>query len=284
MGHCQSHNPIACAIPPHIPDAIRVNGTTEQRAMCDEPEAEMAVYRAERQTKAPPRRRLDTAAASAGAALQAKIEFYDVQNGAALPGTLARNSGSPKSSDRGLNLASRGSRLVYRDQSGALDESFADVFGTLVEQRKRGQTADKAYWLIGAEIFAPGIRADVLRSIQATGTAFDDPTIGRDPQPFHMNDSVVTSADNGGVHINSGIANHAFYLLSQLLGGKAWKKPGRFWYDTMQSLNDPHGANTQDIRIDVTCDDGTRESWDLSDTSLDAGTLDVIDQLPAWPG
>ena len=44
------------------------------------------------------------------------------------------------------------------------------------------------------------------------GTAFDDPLLGKDPQPGHMDDFLRTSYDNGGVHINSGIANNAFYL------------------------------------------------------------------------
>ena len=44
------------------------------------------------------------------------------------------------------------------------------------------------------------------------GTAYDDPTIGKDPQPSNMKDYVKTSADNGGVHLNSGIPNKAFYL------------------------------------------------------------------------
>ena len=44
------------------------------------------------------------------------------------------------------------------------------------------------------------------------GTAYDDPILGKDPQPAHMRDYVVTLEDNGGVHINSGIPNHAFFL------------------------------------------------------------------------
>ena len=51
-----------------------------------------------------------------------------------------------------------------------------------------------------------------LRSLKAPGTAYDDDVLGRDPQPAHMDDYVQTEDDNGGVHINSGIPNHAFYL------------------------------------------------------------------------
>ena len=67
----------------------------------------------------------------------------------------------------------------------------------------------------------------------APGTAYNDPVLGKDPQPAHMNDYVHTTQDNGGVHINSGIPNHAFYLAATAIGGKAWEKSGRIWYDTI---------------------------------------------------
>ncbi|HEY8525872.1 MAG TPA: M4 family metallopeptidase [Acidimicrobiales bacterium] len=131
--------------------------------------------------------------------------------------------------------------LVYRDQPGALNESIADVFGTLVEQHKQGVEAHEASWLVGAEVFTPEVQGDALRSLAAPGLAYDDPVLGRDPQPYHMDDFVVTTADNGGVHINSGIPNHAFYLLAQYLGGRAWERAGQIWYDALQGL-DPHAT------------------------------------------
>jgi hypothetical protein len=45
-----------------------------------------------------------------------------------------------------------------------------------------------------------------------------------------MKDFVRTDDDNGGVHINSGIPNHAFYRVATALGGHAWEKAGRIWY------------------------------------------------------
>ena len=74
----------------------------------------------------------------------------------------------------------------------------------------------------------------ILRSMKAPGTAFDDPVLGRDPQPATMAGFVRTSADNGGVHTNSGIPNHAFYLAATALGGHAWEKAGRVWYETLR--------------------------------------------------
>lgn len=125
------------------------------------------------------------------------------------------------------------SQLRYFLQSGALNESLADVFGSLVKQFALKQKADQADWLIGADLLAPGVNGTALRSMKAPGTAFDDPVLGKDPQPKHMNAFVNTFDDNGGVHINSGIPNHAFYKAAVRLGGFAWEKAGRVWYDAM---------------------------------------------------
>ncbi|MDC1480486.1 M4 family metallopeptidase, partial [Pseudomonadales bacterium] len=88
------------------------------------------------------------------------------------------------------------SSLVYRNQSGALNESYADFFGVMVEREN---------WLIGEELFG-GV--DAVRSM-AVPEAFG--------QPSHIKDYVQLpeSTDNGGVHRNSGIPNRALYLLAQ---------------------------------------------------------------------
>jgi len=124
--------------------------------------------------------------------------------------------------------------LEYQDQSGALNESFSDVFGSLVKQYKRRQTAKEADWLIGKGLFAPGVRGKALRSMKEPGTAYDDDILGKDPQPGHMTDYVRTREDNGGVHINSGIPNRAFYETAIRLGGNAWAKAGQIWYTTLR--------------------------------------------------
>lgn len=124
--------------------------------------------------------------------------------------------------------------LIYQRQAGALNESIADCFGAMVDQyRGPQQTADQADWLIGREILAEGINGTALRSLAAPGTAFDDDVLGKDPQPEHMDDFVVTTDDNGGVHINSGIPNQAFYRLAMALGGHSWEHAGRILYTTL---------------------------------------------------
>jgi Zn-dependent metalloprotease len=124
--------------------------------------------------------------------------------------------------------------LFYVTQSGALNESLSDVFGSLVKQKRLKQTAAKADWLIGAGLLASGVHGAALRSMKAPGTAYDDPRLGKDPQPDHMTKFVRTDRDNGGVHINSGIPNKAFYLAATSIGGHAWEKAGRIWYDTLR--------------------------------------------------
>ncbi|MFE5619380.1 M4 family metallopeptidase [Streptomyces sp. NPDC056470] len=123
--------------------------------------------------------------------------------------------------------------LEYFSQSGALNESVSDVFGSLVKQYTLGRSAQDADWLIGEGLFHPNVEGAALRSMKAPGTAYDDDVLGKDPQPGHMDDYVRTSRDNGGVHINSGIPNHAFYLVATELGGNAWERAGQIWYDVM---------------------------------------------------
>lgn len=124
--------------------------------------------------------------------------------------------------------------LVYRDQPGALNESMSDVFGSLVRQWSLEQNAAEADWLIGADLLTENVNGDAIRSMKAPGTAYDDDVLGRDPQPAHMDDYAHVAYDNGGVHINSGIPNHAFYVVATEIGGNAWEKAGQIWYTTLR--------------------------------------------------
>jgi Zn-dependent metalloprotease len=124
-------------------------------------------------------------------------------------------------------------QLPYQDQQGALNESFSDVFGSMVKQWSLGQTVDQADWLIGAQILAPGFQGRALRDMANPGTAYDDPRLGKDEQPGHMQDYVQTIDDNGGVHINSGIPNRAFVLAAKAIGGRSWEVTGKIWYVTL---------------------------------------------------
>jgi Zn-dependent metalloprotease len=124
--------------------------------------------------------------------------------------------------------------LIYQGQSGAMNESMSDVFGSLVKQRALSHSAADADWIIGEGLFTANVNGVGIRSMKEPGTAYDDPILGKDPQPGHMRDYVQTQNDNGGVHINSGIPNRAFYVTALNLGGFAWEKAGQIWYATLK--------------------------------------------------
>jgi Zn-dependent metalloprotease len=130
--------------------------------------------------------------------------------------------------------------LEYSAQSGALNESFSDVFGSLVKQYGLKQTADQADWLIGAGVLGTELSGKALRSMAAPGTAYDG-----DNQPADMDGYVDLpnddnpNNDNGGVHTNSGIPNHAFYLAATNLGGNAWEAAGQIWFETLTTKLEP---------------------------------------------
>src|SRR4030067_1832102 len=96
--------------------------------------------------------------------------------------------------------------------------------------------------MIGAGLFTKNVNGRGIRSMKEPGSAYDDPILGRDPQPGHMKDYVKTREDNGGVHINSGIPNRAFYEAAIRLGGHAWVKAGQIWYVVLRERLRPGAA------------------------------------------
>jgi len=136
--------------------------------------------------------------------------------------------------------------LAYEGEPGALNESFADVFGSVFKQYQKHQKAEEADWLIGDNLFTSKVHGKALRSLKAPGTAYNDPVLGKDPQPAHMNNYVKTHEDNGGVHVNSGIPNKAFYEAAVRIGDYAWERAGLIWYialrDLLKTESDFHDA------------------------------------------
>jgi Zn-dependent metalloprotease len=127
------------------------------------------------------------------------------------------------------------SPLEYEWQSGALNESCADIFACMIEQWHMRQTVDDADWNIGQTIFPVAFTGSALRTMKAGKAFIDDPVFKTDPQPKHMKNLFTGDEDGRGVHRNSGIPNHAFYLAAKTLGGNSWDKAGRVWYKTMTS-------------------------------------------------
>jgi thermolysin len=118
------------------------------------------------------------------------------------------------------------SNLTYSNQSGALNESWSDAQACVM---------DSGDWKIGEDIYTPYTSGDALRYM-------DNPAAGG--QPATMSGYVNTTSDNGGVHTNSGIPNHAFYLFASNIGSRTIA--GKVWYvasrDYMTSSTNFSGA------------------------------------------
>jgi len=162
--------------------------------------------------------------------------------------------------------------LGYAGQTGALNEHLADAFGMMVKQYTLGQSAHESDWRIGADILGPDVQGDAVRSLAFPGTAYDDPVLGRDPQPSHMRDYVVTTDDHGGVHINSGILNHGFYIAAMSLGGKTWEVLGRIWY----------AALTGRLKPEADFADFTRATVDIAGELYGNGSRVQMILVEAW--
>lgn len=122
-------------------------------------------------------------------------------------------------------VTTNSANLDYSDQSGALNESFSDIFGVLIQSYdncnvRNGGTwkFDSKDWIVGDGICLPTGSYTALRSLA-------DPKIYG--QPDNMNDYVNTSNDNGGVHTNSGIPNKAAFLIAKNIG---CEKTARIYY------------------------------------------------------
>lgn len=114
-------------------------------------------------------------------------------------------------------------------QSGALNESFSDVVGSMVKQWHAGEDVSQANWLLGEHMLAPE-HGKAIRSLKDPGnrrlTWYED-------DQFKSMEQYVDGAD---VHDSSGIPNRAFCLAAQKIGGYSWQKAGPIWYDAFAQL------------------------------------------------
>ncbi len=118
---------------------------------------------------------------------------------------------------------------ALKGQSGALNESFSDVFGSMVKQWHAGQDVTQANWLLGEHMLAPE-HGKAIRSLKDPGnrrlTWYED-------DQFKSMDQYVDDAD---VHDSSGIPNRAFCLAAQKIGGYSWETAGPIWYAAFSQL------------------------------------------------
>ena len=172
--------------------------------------------------------------------------------------------------------------LNYRGQSGALNESWSDVFGELIEQwaeNKSGfgtlDAAKGADWLIGEDVFTPGTEGDALRSLKAPGTAYKG-----DPQPAHMKDYKKMSGDNGGVHYNSGIPNKAAYEAAIHVGSD---KVAKIWYSALTTYLKPDASFADAAGATIAAAAKLYGTGDVTQAITDAWTAVGITATPAKP-
>lgn len=128
--------------------------------------------------------------------------------------------------------------LTYANESGALNESMSDVFGAMVELYARGGSANSDTWKIGEQSYTPSTAGDALRYMDNPHLAGNGGYTA-DDDPDHYAERYTGTADSGGVHINSGIANKAFYLAavggthhysSVTVTGMGTTDAARIWY------------------------------------------------------
>lgn len=141
-----------------------------------------------------------------------------------------------------------GNRLNYERESGALNESIADVFGFLVKNKSEPVPYAETDWTMANGILRwkdpddpdGKVQSFPLRRFDKPGTAFDIPGVAKDTQLSRYSELYEGNEDNGGVHINSGIPNHAFYLFSENLHTKGIVTPfetiEKIWFATTINL------------------------------------------------
>lgn len=129
------------------------------------------------------------------------------------------------------------SKLEYQGETGALNESFCDVMGISAEQWSKKLSVSEANWAIGPDVLGPKLQGIAgVRTFTAEKAYENHLILGTDPQPKHFNNYVNDAADHGSVHTNSGIPNHAFYLVATAFGGNVWDKATRIWYDAFTTV------------------------------------------------
>lgn len=127
--------------------------------------------------------------------------------------------------------------LRAEGEAGALAIALSDVFAVLAGQYAAGTDAAAANWLVGAGLL-PGLGPGAaVRSLRAPGTAYASERLGTDDQVASMTQWRALQAGSGSAaaHAGAGLPASAFCLAATALGGPAWDRAGRVWYDALTS-------------------------------------------------
>jgi len=129
--------------------------------------------------------------------------------------------------------------LIYKDESGALNEAFSDIFGEMVEAHVAGAATPD--WLVGS----PPALSTPARNMQNPGSI----STSFGPYPSKYSQRIRTSEDNGGVHLNSSIVNHAFYQLVQGLPNAIGRQKAQAIFYRALTAHLTASANFVDARL-----------------------------------
>jgi Zn-dependent metalloprotease len=130
-------------------------------------------------------------------------------------------------------VTERTANLTYSGESGALNEATSDILGSMVELYSDGGTVTADTWKIGEDAYTPGTSGDALRRM-------DNPNAVGDPDHYSLR--YTGTADSGGVHTNSSIVNHAFYLMANggtnrvsgvTVSGMGTTDAAKIWYKAL---------------------------------------------------
>jgi bacillolysin len=138
-------------------------------------------------------------------------------------------------------ITSRTAGLTYSGESGALNESWSDVFGAMVELYAEGVETTNT-WRIGEDVYTPATAGDALRYMDTPHSAVNYGYTAND-DPDYYSERYTGTGDSGGVHINSGIPNHVFYLVAKggahahiagpIVTGIGANAAARIWYKAL---------------------------------------------------
>jgi Zn-dependent metalloprotease len=144
--------------------------------------------------------------------------------------------------------------LIYQGHSGALNESYADIFSVCFMHYKLQKSFAQLTnndWMIGEKCV---VGDGALRSFTLTPARSPYHSLGPDTEPRHANHRYTGAEDNGGVHINSSIINYAFYKVCECLSdyktGNTWEVPLQMWFSLLKNkLINPNVNFNQFTRV-----------------------------------
>lgn len=142
--------------------------------------------------------------------------------------------------------------LEYSGESGAINEHVADVLSVVAQHFIEDSMPNNGRWNPGSMIITDYDMS--LRTFLNT-KAYNYPELGEDEQVKHAKDFYTGEEDEGGVHINSGILNHAFYLFCMELGEHIWERPLKIWFNALIGIKP--NCNFEDFagRLARCCDE-----------------------------